>query len=122
MYICGKGSINEGDVLYEKGASELLTLLDSPRFSNNIGHSVHSYISMTLKYYQKRGKIIEKDRILEMSEYLVLSSKQSYDKWMRRCREDLFNYCRLHYTDYMSLFDMAAFNEFKGENRMSLIW
>ena len=122
VYICGKGSINEGDVLYEKGASELLTLLDSPRFSNNIGHSVHSYISMTLKYYQKRGKIIEKDRILEMSEYLVLSSKQSYDKWMRRCREDLFNYCRLHYTDYMSLFDMAAFNEFKGENRMSLIW
>ena len=43
-------------------------------------------------------------------------------KWMRRCRKDLFNYCRLYYTDYMSLFDMAAINEFKVENRMSLIW
>lgn len=121
VYICGNGFANEGDILYEKGTGELLALLESPRFSNNIGHSVHSYISMTLKYYKGRKKIIEKDRILEMYKYLVLSSKQSYDKWMKRCRDDLFNYCKLNYTEYMALFDIAAFDKFKVENRMSLI-
>lgn len=52
---------------------------------------------------------------------MVLSSKQSYDKWMKRCRDDLFNYCKLNYTEYMALFDIAAFDKFKVENRMSLI-
>lgn len=76
---------------------------------------------VTVKYYKGRKKIIEKDRILEMYRYLVLSSKQSYDKWMKRCRDDLFNYCKLNYTEYMALFDIAAFDKFKVENRMSLI-
>ena len=71
--------------------------------------------------FKGRKKIIEKDRILEMYKYLVLSSKQSYDKWMKRCRDDLFNYCKLNYTEYMALFDIAAFDKFKVENRMSLI-
>lgn len=41
--------------------------------------------------------------------------EKSYD------RDDLFNYCKLNYTEYMALFDIAAFDKFKVENRMSLI-
>ena len=62
VYICSN-NYNEGDDLYVQGTEELRGLIESPRFSNNIGHSVHSYILMTLKYYKKRKKIIEKETL-----------------------------------------------------------
>ena len=120
VYVCSN-NYNEGDDLYVQGTDELRGLIESPRFSNNIGHSVHSYILMTLKYYKKRKKIIEKEKIYEMHEYLVQSSKQNYDRYMKQCRKDLFNYCKSNYEDCISLFSVDVFKGFEKENFLNKV-
>lgn len=121
VYIYKRNNCDAGDSLYDQGSYELIKLIENPRFSNNIGHSVHSYISMTLKYYKVSEKNIEEEKILEMHSFLVRSSKQSYDKWMKRCRRDLYDYCKLHYPQHVKIFDEGEFNEFKKENFLKAI-
>lgn len=116
VFLCGNKREKEADELYDDGAAELISLIENPWFSNNIGHSVHSYISMTLKFYEKQGYLIDRETILNMYKYLVLSSKQNYDKWMKSCRISLFEYCKQYSPEDAYMFDQEAFNAFKKEN------
>lgn len=102
--------------LYENGIRELVSLIESPRFSRNIGHSVHSYIITTIKYFRKASKKISEAQILEMYEYLVQSSKQSYDQWMNTCRKDLFFYCQENAPKLTYLFEVKEFDKYNATN------
>ena len=116
MFLCDNNPGKEADDLYDDGSASLIALIEDPWFSNNIGHSVHSYISMTLKYFKKRGYIIDRSEVLTMYKYLVQSSKQNYDKWMKYCRENLFAYCKQYYPADAAMFDQEAFKAFKKVN------
>ena len=102
--------------LYESGSRELISLIESPRFSRNIGHSVHSYIITTMKFFRKANKIISGEQILEMHEYLVQSSKQSYDQWMNTCRRNLFFYCNENAPNLKHLFEEKEFDKYNATN------
>lgn len=102
--------------LYESGSRELISLIESPRFSRNIGHSVHSYIITTMKYFRKANRIINEEQILEMHEYLVQSSRQSYDQWMNTCRRNLFFYCNENAPNLKHLFEEKEFDKYNATN------
>ena len=110
------GNAQEAEALYNSGVECLEELIDSPRFSNNIGHSVHTYINTTIKYFKKKKQIIDGELILKMSEYLVESSKLSYDKWMRDCRRDLFAYCSNNIPNLKNIFDAKKFDKYQKFN------
>lgn len=107
---------NEAINLYECGADSLIELIESPRFSNNMGHSVHTYITTTLRYYKAIRKIISDDLIEKMHLYLVQASKQSYDNWMANCRKDLYAYCSQYVPKLKSKFDAQDFNNYRKFN------
>ena len=111
-----KNNFSEAFDLYESGLNELIDLIESPRFSMNIGHSVHSYITTTLRFYRKANRIIDKKDILEMHNYLIESSKQSFDQWMNSCRKDLLGYCTAYIPELKSLFDYSKFAKYSTTN------
>lgn len=107
--------------LFEIGRSELVELIESPRFSKNIGYSVHSYIKTTIKFYRITRFTIASDEIIKMREFLIASCEQSYDHWMRDCRSDLFAYCKENSKEYAALFEVNKFEKYKRFNFMQKI-
>ena len=116
IYLISTKRKAEAYSFYDAGLHELEDLIESPRFSRNIGHSVHSYISTTIKFYRKANQIISKEQIIEMHKILIQSSKQSYDQWMNNCRRDLYFYCEAYVPDLKKMFDPSEFEKYKSTN------
>ena len=107
--------------LFEFGRTELEKLIESPKFSKNIGYSVHSYIKSTIKFYKMTRNIIASNEIIKMRDFLVTSCEQNYDRWMKDCRSDLFAYCQENLKDYAALFDVKNFEKYKKFDFMQKI-
>ena len=111
-----KKRYDEAWELFNEGLSNLMELIESPRYSYSLNYSVHSYINSAMKFHKKAHVKIDEERILTMQEILIYASEKNYDSWMSECRQDLYAYCKENYPNLLPRFDISKFRKYKELN------
>ena len=89
----------DADEIFLQGQQEmeeLILTLNSPR---TYSYSVHSYVNMLLKYYNKKRNIIPDETLEKMSSYIQSVLESPLDSRMNKKISDFISYCRLHHKE-----------------------
>lgn len=108
--------LDEAKSLFDDGLNELMELIESPRYSNSLNYSVHSYINSVIKFHNKIHTNIDGERILTMRDILIHASERNFDRWMENSRCNLYSYCKEHCPQYVLEFDRTKYRKYRESN------
>lgn len=101
--------INEGAsygtvaYLFEEGEKDMISLINSPRYSRSFCYSVHAYLDMKMKYCKKLRKSISETETEEFVAWILKGLRLSNDKYMNDIKNRFIDFARnLGYESYVS--------------------
>ena len=75
---------------FEEGEKSILELIQSPKYSNALCYSVHTYIDMKIKYCSKMHTITE-NILQDLYQYLIEGARVNYDQYIKHARNLLYD-------------------------------
>ncbi len=90
LYELENGKESFAPYYFEEGEKSILELIQSPKYSNALCYSVHTYIDMKIKYCSKMHTITE-NILQDLYQYLIEGARVNYDQYIKHARNLLYD-------------------------------